>query len=39
MSFYIDEKGYRDPFSATPKTMVLTLKEVCKAEGWTLSND
>ena len=37
--FYIDEQGYRDPFSATPKTMVLTLKEVCKAEGWTLSND
>ena len=37
--FYIDEQGYRDPFSATPKTIVLTLKEVCKAEGWTLSND
>jgi len=37
--FYIDEQGYRDAFSATPKTMVLTLKEVCKAEGWTLSND
>jgi hypothetical protein len=37
--FYIDEQGYRDPFSATPKTMVLTLKKVCKAEGWTLSND
>ena len=37
--FYIDEQGYRDPFSATPKTIVLKLKEVCKAEGWTLSND
>lgn len=37
--FYIDEQGYRDAFSATPKTIVLTLKEVCKAEGWTLSND
>ena len=33
------EQGYRDPFSATPKTIVLKLKEVCKAEGWTLSND
>jgi hypothetical protein len=37
--FYVDERGYRDYISATPKTNVLLTKLVAKAAGWTLGKD
>jgi hypothetical protein len=37
--FYIDEQGYRDYISATPKTNVIATKSIVRAAGWELSRD
>jgi hypothetical protein len=35
--FYVDEQGYRDYISATPKTNVIATKSIVRAAGWELS--
>jgi hypothetical protein len=37
--FYVDEQGYRDYISATPKTNVIATKSIVRAAGWELSRD
>jgi hypothetical protein len=37
--FYVDEQGYRDYTSATPKTNVIATKSIVRAAGWELSRE
>lgn len=37
--FYVDEQGYRDYISATPKTNVIATKSIVRGAGWELSRD
>jgi hypothetical protein len=37
--FYVDEQGYRDYISATPKTNVIATKSIVRAAGWELSRE
>jgi hypothetical protein len=37
--FYVDERGYRDYVSATPKTSVIATKSIVRGAGWELSRD
>ena len=37
--FYVDERGYRDYVSSTPKTNVISTKTIVRAAGWELSRD
>jgi hypothetical protein len=37
--FYIDEKGYKDYYSANPETVVILSSKVIKLAGWEMSGD
>lgn len=37
--FYIDEKGYKDHYSANPETVVIPCTKVIKLAGWEMSGD
>lgn len=37
--FYVDERGYKGPFSADKNTVVFPTDEIMLEEGWTLEDN